>query len=262
MTSKQSTSLEMDPTERHTATTDSARRRFLSAVGAGGVVALAGCLGSDGDDDENGNDDTDDNDGSNGDDEVVADSRFGYTHLSDDGDAPIEADHTVELQIRSRDEGPVPEFYFEPTGLSVEVGDTVEFAIATPHHNVNAFHPAFGYEQRVPDGVPPFSSPVLTGGDSWFYTFEAEGVYDYTCAPHETFGMSGRIVVGEATGPGAEPIGEAPGDEGARPPEGTSGTVLADPALDGDAIVDAGSVSWDDLAAESKELQQGGGHAE
>jgi hypothetical protein len=31
-------------------------------------------------------------------------------------------------------------------------------------------------------------------------------VYDYFCIPHEHAGMVGRIVVGEATGPGAEPF--------------------------------------------------------
>lgn len=259
MTSEQSTSLETDETNDPTVATDTARRRFLSAVGAGGVVAIAGCLASD---DGNGNGNDDDDEGTNGDDEGVVDPRFGYTHLADDGDAPVEADHTVQLLIEPREGAPIPEFYFEPTGLFVDVGDTVEFSMTTPHHNVNAFHPSFAYEQRVPDGVPPFSSPILAAGDSWFYTFEEAGVYDYTCAPHETFGMSGRIVVGEATGPGAEPVGEASGGEEARPPEGTSATVLGDPALEADAIVDAGAVSWDDLEPESKELQQGGGHAE
>ena len=37
-------------------------------------------------------------------------------------------------------------------------------------------------------------------------TLTVEGVYDYFCIPHEHAGMVGRIVVGEATGPGAEPF--------------------------------------------------------
>ena len=37
-------------------------------------------------------------------------------------------------------------------------------------------------------------------------TLTVEGVYDYFCIPHERAGMVGRIVVGEATGPGAEPL--------------------------------------------------------
>ena len=166
----------------------------------------------------------------------------------------MEADHTVELQIRPRDGAPLPEFYFEPTGLYVEPGETVRFNLATPHHNVNAYHPAFGYTQRVPEETPPFSSPILGAGDAWYYTFDQEGVHDIVCAPHEVFGMAGRIVVGSARGPGANPIGEAPGGDQARPPELTAGLVLSDPALDPEAIVEDGTVSWDDLDPESKRL--------
>lgn len=257
MTSRHPASSDADRTESSTASTGSNRRRFLAALGAGSAVAVAGCLGSDETDDP-----TDSGDETNGDDsEAEIDSRFGYTLLAGE-ESSLEAEHTVQLLIRPRAGAPVPEFYFEPTGLFVEPGDTVEFVMATPHHNVNAYHPAFGYEQRVPDAVPAFSSPILTAGDSWFYTFETEGVYDFTCAPHETFGMAGRIVVGSATGPGANPVGEAPGGEEARPPAGTAATVLADPALEGEAIVEAETVAWADLAPESKQLQTGGGHAE
>ena len=162
-------------------------------------------------------------------------------------------DHTVDLLIKPRENNPIPEFYFEPTGLSIDVGDTVRFNVATPHHNVNAYHPAFGYTQRVPDGVAPFSSPILAAGDYWLYTFEQEGVHDVMCAPHEVFGMVGRVVVGSATGPGANPVGEAPAPtEESRPPEFTAALVLSDPAMKPATIAEEGSVSWSDLAAESK----------
>lgn len=181
------------------------------------------------------------------------DSRFGYIG-TDDGSKPVEPDHTIDLQIKPRENAPLPEFYFEPTGLTIDVGDTVQFNLATPHHNVNAYHPAFGYTQRVPDGVAPFSSPILAAGDYWLYTFESEGVHDIVCAPHEVFGMVGRIVVGSASGPGANPVGEAPGGEQARPPEFTAALVLSDEAMQPDNIVEQGSVSWSDLQKESKRL--------
>ncbi|WP_225316367.1 MULTISPECIES: plastocyanin/azurin family copper-binding protein [Haloferax] len=158
------------------------------------------------------------------------------------------------MNIQPRENVEIPEFFFEPTGLHIEPGDTVKFNVATPHHNINAYHPRFGYRQRVPEETPPYSSPVLTAGDAWYYTFETEGVHDITCAPHELFGMVGRIVVGSATGPGANPVGEAPGGERARPPEFTAGTVLSDPALAPEKIVEKGSVSWSDVAAENKKL--------
>ena len=164
----------------------------------------------------------------------------------------IEPDHTVDLLIKDRENLSIPEFYFEPSGLAIEAGDTVRFNLATPHHNVNAYHPGFGYNRRVPESVPPFSSPILTGGDYWLYTFENEGVHDIMCAPHELFGMVGRVVVGAASGPGASPVGEAPGSERTRPPEFTAALILGDPAMSAENIVDSGTVSWGDLAAESK----------
>jgi len=180
------------------------------------------------------------------------DPRFGY--IGTDAESPsVEPDHTVDLLIRPRENNPIPEFYFEPTGLAVDVGDTVQFNIATPHHNVNAYHPAFGYTQRVPDDVPPFSSPVLAAGDYWLYTFQQEGVHDIMCAPHELFGMVGRVVVGAPSGPGSNPVGEAPApSEQSRPPEFTAALVLSDPAMAPQNIAEAGSVSWSDLPAESK----------
>ncbi|MBX0298194.1 cupredoxin domain-containing protein [Haloarcula nitratireducens] len=180
------------------------------------------------------------------------DPRFGYIGTEDES-PPVEADHTINLQIRPREKAPLPEFYFEPTGLAIDVGDTVRFNMATPHHNINAYHPAFGYTQRVPSGVPPFSSPILAAGDYWLYTFDTEGVHNIMCAPHELFGMVGSIVVGSASGPGANPVGEAPApSEHSRPPEFTAGLILSDPALAPENIVEQGSVSWSDLATESK----------
>ncbi|WP_157525955.1 hypothetical protein [Halorientalis sp. IM1011] len=52
----------------------------------------------------------------------------------------------------------------------------------------------------------------------WLYTFEREGVHDFTCPPHETYGMVDRIVVGSANRPGANPVGEPPGGQRARSP--------------------------------------------
>jgi plastocyanin len=180
------------------------------------------------------------------------DPRFGYIGTRTDS-PPVEPDHTVTLELRPREGVPVPEFYFEPTGLAVDVGDTVRFDLVSPHHNVDAYHPAFGYTQRVPTGVEPYSSPILAVGDYWLYTFEAEGVHNIMRAPHELFGMVGSIVVGSPTGPGATPVGEAPAPSvQSRPPEFTAGLVPSDPAMAPDNTADAGAVSWSDLAPESK----------
>lgn len=218
------------------------RRQVLAALGAATGTALAGCAGGGSESPA---------DGSDGD---GIDQRFGYIGTSD-ANPPVEADHTVELNITPRENVPIPEFYFEPTGLAIEPGDTVRFNLTTPHHNINAYHPAFGYTQRVPDEAPAYSSPILGAGEYWLYTFETEGVHNIMCAPHELFGMVGSVVVGSATGPGANPVGEAPApSEESRPPEFTAGTVLSDPAMAPENIVEQGSVSWSDIADENKQL--------
>lgn len=236
---------------------DDRRRQLLAALGATCIPAVAGCSGSPGDESTTTapttttDMSTTNTTTTTTEDGTEIDDRFGFTGV-DGEEKPVEPDHTIDLLFSPRENNPIPEFYFEPTGLQIEVGDTVQFNLATPHHNVNAYHPQLGYTQRVPDGVPAFSSPVLTQGDYWMYTFDKEGVHDVMCAPHEVFGMVGRIVVGSPTGPGANAVGEAPGGEQARPPEFTAALVLNDPAMQPDAIVEAGSVSWSDLPAESK----------
>lgn len=191
---------------------------------------------------------------------------YGFSSQAAKVEPPVEPDHEVQMLIRPREGVPVPEFFFEPTGLHINPGDTVKFNMATPHHNVVAYHPQFGYARRVPQLVPPFSAPMLPAGGYWLYTFEKEGVYEMNCAPHEIFGMVMRIVVGEASGPAAASLPDlcaAPPEEASteahsgpelRLPEFTAYTVLTDPALEPERIVEAGSVSWDEVAPESKQL--------
>lgn len=184
---------------------------------------------------------------------------FGFSALEGDIEPPTEPNHEIEAMIRPVEGRELPEFFYEPTGLFVEPGDTVRFTFTTPHHTVTAYHPMFGQVQRVPDGVSPFSSPVLGAGAYWLYTFEEEGVYDFHCGPHEMFGHVGRILAGSATGTDAEPDGASEGEgNGAeaerRPPQGTAATVLDDPALDPDCIAARGRVGWDEIDPENKEL--------
>jgi len=164
--------------------------------------------------------------------------------------APAQQVHQVMLMIRESHDRPVPEFYFEATGLYIQPGDTVRFVGATPHHTATAYHALQGKVQRVPEGAEPFSSPMSPIGGYWEYTFDIPGVYDIFCGPREQYGMAMRIVVGEATGPATEPVTDF-SPFGAM---GTAGLVLNDPALAPDRIIEAGSVSWDDLSPDSKVL--------
>ena len=226
-----------------------ARRSFLAAVGAGAAIGLAGCAGRA--DPTNSSTPMPKPAGAD-----TIDPQFGFVGRSPDAEPPVEPDHEVQLLIGEREGGPVPQFYFDPVGLFVEAGDVVKFVVATPDHTVTAYHPALGRTQRVPDGVPAVSSPVLGAGTYWLYRFETPGVYDLNCAPHEQFGMAMRVVADEVSGPGAEPVSMAePAHGEPRPPFQTSATVLADAAVAPEAIVESRRVAWADLDSESKQLQ-------
>jgi plastocyanin len=226
------------------AVSDLRRRRVLQALGAGAALTAVGSGPAA---------------AAQSSDEV--DPNFGFTGLSPDAEPPVEPDHEVDLLIRPSEERQIPEFFFQPTGLFVEPGETVAFRFPTPDHSVVGYHSFIGRQQRTPDrDVDPglISSPFLGSNAFWLFTFEEEGVYDLFCPPHEVFGMAMRVVVGEASGPGAsevpDPCAPAGESEGGRPPALTAALVLRDPALAPENVVSEGTVEWSAIAAENKQL--------
>lgn len=102
------------------------------------------------------------------------------------------------------------DFYFDPPGLFLRVGDRVLWVLVEDQlgegHSATAYHPQNDKRLRVPEGAEPWSSPLLKEpGAVYERVFTVRGVHDYFCIPHEDMGMVGRLVVEEATGPGAEP---------------------------------------------------------
>ena len=221
------------------------RRTFLAASGTGLAVGVAGCTAEA----DPSATPTSSSPGQNG-----IHPQYGFIGESMDTPAPVEPDHEVSLLIKESEMRPVPEFYFEPTGLFVESGDVVKFNFETPDHAVASFHPGLGRTARIPDGVPSLASPTMTPGTYWLFRFETPGVYDLYCPPHETFGMVMRVVVDEVSGPGAEPVSTEPAAHGQpRPPMATAAAILNDEALSPEAIIEAGSILWDSISAESKQ---------
>ncbi|QIO23428.1 plastocyanin/azurin family copper-binding protein [Haloarcula sp. JP-L23] len=128
------------------------------------------------------------------------DPHYGYsTPDADNIPKKLEPDHEVELHLifPNPPENQPPMFHFAPSGLSVDAGDIVQFTFTAPDHTITSYHPAHGFQQRVPEGAPPFSSPVISAGGAWLYRFEKEGLYDMYCGPHRILGMAMRIVVGD-----------------------------------------------------------------
>lgn len=96
--------------------------------------------------------------------------------------------------------------WFDPIGLFVEPGTTVRWVVRENVHTTTAYHPRNdNHPLRIPERALPWDSGFLVHPNDHFdVTLTVPGVYDYYCMPHEAAGMVGRIVVGQALGPGAE----------------------------------------------------------
>ncbi|WP_081661365.1 plastocyanin/azurin family copper-binding protein [Halopiger djelfimassiliensis] len=258
------------------------RRSLLQALGAGASLSLAsGTASASGEESdgevaaaETAEERTDERNGSNRIDPV-----FGYPTTDAEGiPAGLEPDHVVELHREFPEDPADPErtsvFHFEPSGLHVSAGDIVAFVYTDPNHTITAYHPGHGFQRRVPEGVPAFSSPIVQKDGAWLYRFERDGVYDLYCGPHEIAGMAMRIVVGElvegelpdyvesfeAEPPLFAPLSPAalenelnaestPNDD-CEWPWPTDGQVLASEALDPLAVQEAGEVPFAAVADE------------
>lgn len=97
--------------------------------------------------------------------------------------------------------------WFEPGVVHISPGGTIQWQIKghekidDHRHSVASYHPDTHGPQRIPSGVEPWKSPVLTTGDTYEHTFEKTGIYDYVdsrqlCISHEVLGAVGRVVVG------------------------------------------------------------------
>ena len=99
-------------------------------------------------------------------------------------------------------------YYFNPAGLYVQPGQTVQWG-ALGRRSVRCFHPSLdNHELRIPENAKPFDSKAMGSRDGTFeFTFEVEGTYDFYSPAEEYLGMVGRIVVGKPGGPGEKPPG-------------------------------------------------------
>ncbi len=88
-------------------------------------------------------------------------------------------------------------YYFSPDQLTIKPGDTVSFVNAQEDmHDVMFI--------EVPKGVDEMiMSPMHEKkGDTFSYTFTVPGTYKFHCHPHESLGMTGTLIVGQASKPG------------------------------------------------------------
>lgn len=95
------------------------------------------------------------------------------------------AEHEVKM-LNSGKDGQI--MVFEPAALKVAVGDTVKFISKDMGHNsVSTF---------TPEGAESWKGEI---SKEISITLNKEGIYLYTCEPHNVLGMVGVIQAGEAS---------------------------------------------------------------
>ena len=212
------------------------RRRLLSATAGAVALGLAGCLGapvgasgstaepSESHDHEEGDhhDETEMHTEKTGHEEThveaehheedgghhehsPTDHESGHGHDHDAAVTPASDAATVRMTTTDAGE------HFEPHVTWVHTGGTVTFVNESGTHTATAYHPDNDKPLLMPEGAEPFDSGLLTdAGAEFSHTFETEGIYHFYCAPHESLGMLGSVIVGEPDPHGQPALEEVP----------------------------------------------------
>jgi plastocyanin len=86
----------------------------------------------------------------------------------------------------------VGSFYFTPSSLNVNVGDTIRWVWDGGSHTTTS--------STIPAGAATWDSPITSGLQSFEYAVTKTGVHNYVCTPHASMGQ-----VGSFTAAGAAP---------------------------------------------------------
>jgi plastocyanin len=116
--------------------------------------------------------------------------------------SPKDDPNTVVIRIGNNYIG--GQWYFDPFVVAIEKGQKVFWESSKWGTTISAYHPSnWNHELRIPENAKPFNSGLL--GDNYQntfeWTFDVEGTYDYFSRNHEERGMVGRIIVGKPGGP-------------------------------------------------------------
>lgn len=87
---------------------------------------------------------------------------------------------------------------FAPAEIKMKVGDTIEWRNRSLQTHTVTTDPAQVRQPRrvsVPEGATVFDSGPVWPGEIYRRTFAVPGTYQYTCMPHERFGMRGTLIV-------------------------------------------------------------------
>lgn len=164
------------------------RRHFVvSTIATVSVASIAGCTtdeDSSTTDDETGTDDS----GDTSDTEVEGTTDdIDYDGWFDEADnyggtEDLTNGDTAAVGVGTGGEG----FWFDPPAIRVDEGTEVVWEWTGEGGLHNVVHEGGVFESELTDEA----------GYTFEHSFEDEGVYRYTCEPHDTMGMRGAVVVG------------------------------------------------------------------
>lgn len=104
---------------------------------------------------------------------------------TDEGTASAVGENAVAVR-------PGGSYAFEPSSLTVAVGDTVTWTWDSTNHNIVVRGQPDGGEWTGTDGD---GATTYDTDHTYEYTFETAGTYEYYCQPHEGLGMIAEVVV-------------------------------------------------------------------
>lgn len=99
--------------------------------------------------------------------------------------------------------GPERQDVFEPTEVTVPVGEKVSWGFASAGHNV-CCRPEDSDDVTLPAEADTFATyapdesadeSLVPRGETYEHTFDVAGRYTYVCIPHANLGMEGTIHV-------------------------------------------------------------------
>ena len=82
---------------------------------------------------------------------------------------------------------------FVPGDVTINPGDTVVWTWRGDFHSVTSGDPGSGVQSGL------FNTNVHNSGFTFSFTFPDPGTYSYFCIPHREMGISGNVIVNEAT---------------------------------------------------------------
>ncbi len=91
-----------------------------------------------------------------------------------------------------------PALTFEPAGITVRVGDKVEWRNTSDLVHTVTADPLIAADVsnvELPEGARPFNSAAIPAGQVFRHTFTVPGTYRYLCLPHAGQKMFGTVVV-------------------------------------------------------------------